>query len=133
MCRPQAPTAAAVDTFRAVPCARIDGGFSRELFISAKVPKVLNPFPNIAVDVIQTERVGTQFAHRVCPSAGIQIEPTGLREVRFRVACPKRRCGSSAAGKLPLRFGRQAVAIPCTHGLAAAGIEGLQSFFEAEP
>ena len=74
------------------------------------VPTNPAPIPDIAVHVVESERIRFQLAHRVCSANGVHDEPTGLNQVCVVTTSPVLRGRSRAAGKLPFRLGGQAVA-----------------------
>ena len=72
---------------------------------------VVTPFPDVAEHVVQSERIGPQTAHGLQLSLGGNVEPGGVAGRTGCVAPPPARRAAGPAGPLPLRFGRQAIAV----------------------
>src|SRR5262249_11037337 len=75
------------------------------------VVPILAPFPDVALHVVKTEGVRSLLAARVGPTLGIPLEPGELAQARLVVAEAETLRAPRAAGILPLRLGRQAVAL----------------------
>ena len=74
---------------------------------------VLNPFPHIAVHVVQPPRVGPLCSHRMrvffARIPGVVVEPRVFLQAAFTTCKRPPGRSSCATGVLPFRFGRQTI------------------------
>ena len=92
--------------------AWVDRGLFLELAVVGRIPTVLYPFANIAVNVEQTKGIRFQLARGVRPTAGVSTKPPRPYHVFVLVTNPILRGRSCATRKFPLRLGGESITGP---------------------